>query len=197
MKRSVYLAMAALILWNELVGNLFGQNHSLPRVNGAARAVQCTFDSELHVCLFNPIPCVPFSSPWLALGDSMACAELHQVTHGVTSSTDRCVDSALSPSALRSKYFSQLQRVDPNALTGVSKDPNTAPVGIDPTCGIPRTGPGGSLGNIANIVVCALSFWLVVGLLFRCNRRKEAVGTFPRRFHFVGFLIPFCRSFGI
>jgi hypothetical protein len=162
--------------------------------------VRCTFDSELHVCLFNPsslLPRAPFSSPWLALEGSMVCAETHRVTHGVTSSTDRCVDSALSPSVSRSKYFSQLQRVDPNALTGVSKDTNTAPVGIVPRCGIPRTGAGGSLGNIANIVVCALSFWLVVGLLFRCNRRKAAVGTFPRVLRFVGFLLPFYRSFGV
>ena len=161
--------------------------------------MQCTFDCELHVCLFNPSPLLPrspFSSPWLALGSSIVCAEVHQATHGVTSSTDRCVESTWSSSALRSKYIPQLQRVDPNALTGVSKDPNTAPVGINPKCGIPRTGSG-SLGNIANIIVCALSFWLVVGLLFRCNRRKAAVGTFSRVLRFFGFLNLFCRSFGI
>ena len=62
----------------------------------ATGSVQCTFDSERHVCLFSPSPLfphTPFSSPWLALVASMSCAETHRVTHGVTSSTDTITKS--------------------------------------------------------------------------------------------------------
>jgi hypothetical protein len=49
-------------------------------------------------------------------------------------------------------------------------------VGINPKCGIPRTGSGHP-GNIANMVACALSILVTLWLIYRCNHRKAAVGT--------------------
>ena len=54
--------------------------------------------------------------------------------------------------------------------------PSSAPVGVNPSCGIPRLGQDGSLSNIANIAVCGLSLFLVSYLVFHCYRRKAAVG---------------------
>lgn len=61
-------------------------------------------------------------------------------------------------------------------LTGLSANSTSAPVGINPSCGIQRVGSNGSLGNIANIVVCALSMAACVGLIFLTEKRKAAVG---------------------
>ncbi|KAK0194045.1 chitin synthase III catalytic subunit [Armillaria mellea] len=67
------------------------------------------------------------------------------------------------------------------------------PVGVNPVCGIPRVGSDGSISNIAEIVVCALSMVLVGLLIFLTNRRKAAVGRVELRFLlFVYFLtLPF------
>jgi len=54
----------------------------------------------------------------------------------------------------------------------------TAPVGIQPRCGIPRAS-NGRFGNIANIVVCVLSIISIVYLSQRANRRRAAVGKWP------------------
>ena len=79
----------------------------------------------------------------------------------------------------------QLQRASPSSLTGLSADSASAPIGIDPTCGILRIGHGGSLGNIPNIVACALSIFVIAALIVLCHRRKAAVGTynFPSSCH--------------
>lgn len=66
-------------------------------------------------------------------------------------------------------------------LTGLSANATTAPVGINPSCGIKRVGSDGSIGNIANIVVCAISMIVVVGLIFQTERRKAAVGRVELR----------------
>ncbi|KAJ3716577.1 chitin synthase III catalytic subunit [Lentinula raphanica] len=66
-------------------------------------------------------------------------------------------------------------------LSGVSSDATSAPVGVNPECGIPRVGSDGSVGNIANIVVCALSMIVVVGLIILTERRKAAVGRVELR----------------
>ena len=71
----------------------------------------------------------------------------------------------------------QLQHLAPAALLGASFDATTAPVGIDPKCGIPRASSGNT-GNIANIIACALSILVTLWLIYRCNHRKAAVGTF-------------------
>ncbi|KAF5341563.1 hypothetical protein D9757_012902 [Collybiopsis confluens] len=70
-------------------------------------------------------------------------------------------------------------------LQGLSSDPNSAPVGVNPVCGIPKVGTtidgphqgsSTSLGNIANIVVCAVSMLFIFALIWRAQRRKAAVG---------------------
>jgi hypothetical protein len=66
-------------------------------------------------------------------------------------------------------------------LTGLSNNSATAPVGINPSCGIPRIGTDGGIGNIANIIFCALSLAVVVGLFFLTERRKAAVGRVELR----------------
>lgn len=63
-------------------------------------------------------------------------------------------------------------------FTGASADPTSAPVGVNPECGILKAGANGSLGNIANIIVCALSIVFVAGLVVFSSRRKAAVGEF-------------------
>ena len=89
----------------------------------------------------------------------------------------------------------QMQKRDPAVLTGLSADPSSAPIGVNPACGIPRVGTstsanggpsGNSVGNVADIVACGLSVFFVVALIFWTNRRKAAVGecrsifsTFP------------------
>jgi len=56
----------------------------------------------------------------------------------------------------------------------------TAPVGILPRCGIPRAGDG-RFGNIANLVVCAISIILIIYLSQRASRRRAAVGRIEMR----------------
>ncbi|KAI8459551.1 chitin synthase III catalytic subunit, partial [Phakopsora pachyrhizi] len=53
-------------------------------------------------------------------------------------------------------------------------------IGINPRCTIPRMGSvggqDGSLGNIANIITCCISFLVSIYLLIRASRRRAAVG---------------------
>jgi hypothetical protein len=57
-------------------------------------------------------------------------------------------------------------------------------VGISPECGIALAGTmfqgdsSKSLGNIAQMVVSGLSFFLIIGLFFAAGRRRAAVGVF-------------------
>ncbi|KIY53512.1 hypothetical protein FISHEDRAFT_68859 [Fistulina hepatica ATCC 64428] len=66
-------------------------------------------------------------------------------------------------------------------LIGLSAKREYAPVGVDPVCGILRRGASGSLANIANIIVIALSIIVTAVLLFLTNRRKAAVGRIELR----------------
>lgn len=75
-------------------------------------------------------------------------------------------------------HLDQVLDTDSTLLTGLSANPATAPVGVNPECGIPLVQTGGSLGNIANIITCGLSVFVVVALIVFCSRRKAAVGTF-------------------
>lgn len=75
-------------------------------------------------------------------------------------------------------YLDQVLQNDNTLLTGLSANPATAPVGVNPECGIPLVQTNGSLGNIANIIVCGLSVIVVVALIVFSSRRKAAVGTF-------------------
>jgi len=72
-------------------------------------------------------------------------------------------------------------------FTGSSADPASAPVGVNPECGILRAGHDGSLGNIANIIVCALSMLLVAALIVFSSRRKAAVGEFSSLFRLCAY----------
>ena len=68
---------------------------------------------------------------------------------------------------------------DPSVLTGLSANETTAPVGVNPQCGIPNVKANGSLGNIANIIACGISVFIVLSLIVLAGRRKAAVGEFP------------------
>jgi len=49
-------------------------------------------------------------------------------------------------------------------------------VGVNPKCGIPRLDAADHrLGNIANVILCGLSVFLVLALMHRASRRKAAV----------------------
>ena len=67
---------------------------------------------------------------------------------------------------------------DATLLTGLSTNSTTAPMGVNPECGIPLVQTNGSLGNVANIIACGLSVFVVVALIVFSSRRKAAVGTF-------------------
>ena len=92
------------------------------------------------------------------------------------------------PPSLICSIKSQILTQSQNLLTGLSADQSSAPVGVNPECGILKAGSGGSLGNIANIIVCALSMFFVAGLVVFSSRRKAAVGE---SFSF-SFLFVFC-----
>jgi len=87
-------------------------------------------------------------------------------------------------------FYRQLQRHSNATLTGLSSNPTSAPVGVNPECGIFNLGSDGSLGNIANIVACALSMIIVLGLIIITTRRAAAVG----RTEFCGFLLLYFLS---
>lgn len=86
-------------------------------------------------------------------------------------------------------FYRQLLRLSPQSLTGVSNDTISAPVGINPQCGIPRLGHDGSIGNVANIAVCGASILFVALLIFLCNRRKAAVGRLELRSFLIVYLL--------
>ncbi|TDL21932.1 hypothetical protein BD410DRAFT_274438 [Rickenella mellea] len=73
-------------------------------------------------------------------------------------------------------FYRQLLKHSPTTLTGLSANPKSAPVGVNPECGALRVNNDGSLGNIANIIVCGLGFFFVIALVFWSNRRRAAVG---------------------
>ncbi|THU87545.1 hypothetical protein K435DRAFT_341398 [Dendrothele bispora CBS 962.96] len=105
-------------------------------------------------------------------------------------------------------FYRQLRDLNstiPNLLPGLSSDPSSAPMGINPKCGIPLVssslsslsslasssgsnadssiswGSGNSLGNIANIIACGLSIPVVLALVWFISKRKAAVGRVEMR----------------
>lgn len=86
-------------------------------------------------------------------------------------------------------FYRQLQRLSPGTLTGVSSNAASAPVGVNPQCGIPRVGHDGSVGNVANIAVCGACILFVLFLIFLCNRRKAAVGRVELRSFLILYLL--------
>ncbi|KAG7091436.1 hypothetical protein E1B28_010472 [Marasmius oreades] len=86
-------------------------------------------------------------------------------------------------------FYRQIQDFQPSLLTGTSADPASAPVGVNPTCGTLRVGNDGSLGNISNVVVCAVSMLVVLGLIYLVGRRKAAVGRVEFRFLLIVYFL--------
>ncbi|KAG2342416.1 hypothetical protein BDR05DRAFT_964366 [Suillus weaverae] len=86
-------------------------------------------------------------------------------------------------------FYRQLQTNDPAILTGLSQPAASAPVGVNPECGIPKVNTNGSLGNIANIVACGLSLFVVGALIYFTGRRKAAVGRVELRIFFALYLL--------
>lgn len=76
----------------------------------------------------------------------------------------------------RTLTIAQIENHNSSILQGVSADATSAPVGVNPTCGILRVGHDGSLANIANIIVCGLSITFTLLLILWTTRRRAAVG---------------------
>ncbi|KAI0044476.1 hypothetical protein FA95DRAFT_1562228 [Auriscalpium vulgare] len=86
-------------------------------------------------------------------------------------------------------FYRQLEHHAPLALTGLSADRSSAPVGVNPSCGTLRSGTHGSIGNVANIVACALSICVTGVLIWLCSRRKAAVGRIELRLFLIAYLL--------
>jgi hypothetical protein len=87
-------------------------------------------------------------------------------------------------------FYRQMQdRKETSVLAGLSRNANSAPVGINPHCGTLKLGSDGSLGNISNIIVCAISILVVLALIFMAHRRKAAVGRSELQVFLVFYLI--------
>ncbi|TFK45287.1 hypothetical protein OE88DRAFT_1669482 [Heliocybe sulcata] len=86
-------------------------------------------------------------------------------------------------------FYTQLLRHAPASLTGASADQASAPIGVDPTCGALRLGHSGSLGNVANIVACAVSILFTALLVVLTSRRAAAVGRVELRYFQILYLL--------
>ncbi|KZT18569.1 hypothetical protein NEOLEDRAFT_1143240, partial [Neolentinus lepideus HHB14362 ss-1] len=86
-------------------------------------------------------------------------------------------------------FYRQLLDKAQSALTGASADQASAPVGIDPVCGTPRLGHTASIGNVANIVACALSIVFTALLVVLTSRRAAAVGRVELRYFQILYLL--------
>ncbi|XP_006464084.1 hypothetical protein AGABI2DRAFT_209131 [Agaricus bisporus var. bisporus H97] len=84
-------------------------------------------------------------------------------------------------------FYRQLLDRSPTTLQG--SDPQSAPVGVNPRCGIPRAGHDGSISNIANIVACGVSILILLFLIYKSGRRKAAVGRVEFRIFLIVYLI--------
>jgi len=99
------------------------------------------------------------------------------------------------PLAWCNLFMRQLAIHSPDVLHAPSTPLVAAPVGVNPSCGITRLsqpnaiGGGKSLGNIANIVACGLSFFVVLYLVARASRRRAAVGRVEFRFFLMMYLL--------
>jgi len=82
-------------------------------------------------------------------------------------------------------FFSQLLKRDPSL---VPSDTTSTPIGINPVCGIARIGHG-SVGNIANIVACAVCIIFMLAIVVFSHRRKAAVGRIEIRTLFMVYLV--------
>jgi len=113
-------------------------------------------------------------SQWLTLATFNLSALGHPVILGVTFFSVKFVSHYIS--IFLAAKSCQLLDHSPESLQGSSRDSESAPVGVNPQCGIPRIGHNGSISNVANIAACGVSILIVALLIFLCNRRKAAVG---------------------
>jgi len=86
-------------------------------------------------------------------------------------------------------WYSQILRKDSTLLTGISLPTSSAPVGVNPACGILKVGSSGSLSNVANIAACGLSMVILAVMIFLTNRRKAAVGRIELRAFFILYFL--------
>ncbi|RPD53451.1 hypothetical protein L227DRAFT_398150 [Lentinus tigrinus ALCF2SS1-6] len=86
-------------------------------------------------------------------------------------------------------FYRQIEHHNSSILQGVSADPTSAPVGVNPTCGILIAGHQGSFANIANIIACGLSIIFTALLVVLATRRRAAVGRVEFRIFLVLYLI--------
>jgi len=86
-------------------------------------------------------------------------------------------------------FMRQLAIHSPTTLTGLSLPIESAPVGVNPVCGILRLNHGSQLGNIANIICCGISFFVVLFLLFKAHQRRAAVARVEFRFFLFLYLL--------
>jgi len=86
-------------------------------------------------------------------------------------------------------FYRQLLHHSNSTLIGLSANPISAPVGVNPQCGTLKAGTHGSLGNIANIIACGFSVLVLVGLVTLTTRRRAAVGRSEFRIFLVLYLI--------
>ncbi|EIM81861.1 uncharacterized protein STEHIDRAFT_65305 [Stereum hirsutum FP-91666 SS1] len=86
-------------------------------------------------------------------------------------------------------FYTQISRHNASVFSGSSSSASSAPVGINPVCGILRTGTGQSLGNVAQVVACALSLVFMVWLIWATGRRKAAVGRIELRTFFILYFL--------
>jgi len=86
-------------------------------------------------------------------------------------------------------FYRQLERNSPATLTGLSSNAVSAPVGVNPECGILRAGEAGSLGNIANMITCGVSIIVVAILITFTTQRRAAVGRSEFRVFLILYLI--------
>ncbi|EJD36816.1 hypothetical protein AURDEDRAFT_32659, partial [Auricularia subglabra TFB-10046 SS5] len=86
-------------------------------------------------------------------------------------------------------FYKQLQKISPSTLGSASTPASDAPVGVNPSCGIPRLFHGSDLGNIANTIVAGLSVFAVLYMSMRVGRRKAAVGRIEFRWFLYAYAV--------
>ncbi|KAI6101518.1 chitin synthase III catalytic subunit [Pisolithus croceorrhizus] len=85
-------------------------------------------------------------------------------------------------------FYRQLLDQNPKYLVGPSATAASAPVGVNVECGIPRVDTDGSLGNIADVIACGVSIFIVSAIIVHAGRRKAAVGRSEIRILFFIYL---------
>ncbi|KAI6121995.1 chitin synthase III catalytic subunit [Pisolithus sp. B1] len=68
-------------------------------------------------------------------------------------------------------FYRQLLDQNPKYLVGPSATATSAPVGVNVECGIPRVDTDGSLGNIADVIACGVSIFIVSAIIRRSEIR--------------------------